>query len=134
MNLNDVIDIVGERTDCPYCGRAVRVDDKGRFRTHAKTAGARNDTCPMAGEHVPITGHSDNDYFARAHLISKLAWRVRDEDPQQVWNYLTVLPAEEVQRLLMLALAAIPVDQTVEDMFAWVCDLPAAREAEAAGQ
>lgn len=134
MNLNEVIDIVGERAQCPYCGRAVRVDDKGKFRSHGMTAGARNNTCMMSGEHVPITGHSDSDYFGRAHLVAGLAWRVRDEDPQQVWNYLTVLPAEEVQRLLILALAAVTVDQTVEDMFAWVCDLPAARAAEAAGQ
>lgn len=134
MSADQVIEIAGERAQCPYCGRNVRVEDKGTFRTHATVAGARNNTCPMAGEHVPISGHTDVDYIARAHLVSKLAWRIKDEDPQRVWNYLTVLPPEELQRMLVLALAAVPVDQTVEDMFAWVCDLPAAREAEAAGQ
>lgn len=134
MSADQVIDIAAERTPCPYCGRNVRVDNNGLIRTHATEAGARNNTCPMAGEHVPITGHSDADYIARAHLVSKLAWRIKDEDPQRVWNYLTVLSSEELQRLLVLALAAVPVDQTVEEMFGWVCDLPAARATEAAGQ
>lgn len=134
MSADQVIDIAAERTPCPYCGRSVRVDDKGKFRPHGMVAGERNNTCTMSGEHVPITGHSDTDYIARAHLVAGLAWRIKDEDPQRVWNYLTVLPPEELQRLLVLALAAVPVDQTVEDMFAWVCDLPAARAAEAAGQ
>ncbi|WP_268950232.1 hypothetical protein [Mycolicibacterium pulveris] len=37
------------------------------------------------------------------------------------------MPANELQRLMMVALAAIPVDRRVEDMFAWVCDLPVAK-------
>ena len=99
MSADQVIEIAAERTQCPYCGRSVRVDNNGLIRTHATEAGARNNTCPMAGEHVPITGHSDVDYIARAHLVSKLAWRIKDEDPQRVWNYLTVLPSEGGERL-----------------------------------
>jgi hypothetical protein len=121
------------RRECPYCGRLVRAS-KGIYVTHSVTPKTWGDTCPMSGEHCPITGHSDVDYVNRAHLVANLAWRIKDEDPADTWRYLTMLPADEVQRLLMLALAAVPVDRSVEDLFEWVCDLPDARAAEAAAQ
>ena len=53
--------------------------------------------------------------------------QVQDSDPQIVWDYLTALPADELQRLLMFALAGVPVDRHIDDIFGWVLELPAAR-------
>jgi hypothetical protein len=85
----------------------------------------------MSKLRIPITGTRDADFEGRAHLVGNLASRVQDEDPHVIWDYLTALPAVELQRLLMVALAAIPVDQTVREMFGWVCELPAAKKAAA---
>ena len=66
-----------------------------------------------------------------AQVIADLANQVQDEDPAIVWEVLTSMPADELQRLLVFALAAIPTDQTVDQMFAWVRQLPVARAHEA---
>jgi 23S rRNA G2445 N2-methylase RlmL len=58
--------------------------------------------------------------------------RAEAQDPRHVWAYLTALPAAEVQRLLVFALAAIPVDRRVEDLFGWVANLPSARAGRSA--
>ena len=60
----------------------------------------------MSGLLVPVTGLGPDDHERRALLITDLAAQVQDEDPYIVWDYLTAVPAAEVQRLLMFALAA----------------------------
>lgn len=122
-----------ERAKCPYCGREVRTDN-GAFVVHSITPKKIGDTCPLAEQPVPVTGVTENDHDKRAHLIAKLAWQLRDEDPWRVRCYLTALPAAEVERLLLFALAAIPVDQTVDEMFGWVNELPDAQAGEAVAQ
>ncbi|BBY78898.1 hypothetical protein MPUL_00560 [Mycolicibacterium pulveris] len=111
---------------CPYCGRMVSTKNN-RFKFHSRRRKAAYDQCPMSFQRVPITGETPTAYVSRAHLVADLAQQVQDEDPAVVWTYLTALPANELQRLMMVALAAIPVDRRVEDMFAWVCDLPVAK-------
>ena len=111
---------------CPRCGRPVRVS-ANRFHEHSVTASAR-ERCRMSGQHTPIRGVSEVDFIARAHVVADFAEQVRDADPTIVWDALTCLPGVEVQRLLMLALAAIQTeDRTVYDLFDWVCDLPVAK-------
>ena len=85
----------------------------------------------MSDRRVPITGTDDQDYLNRANLLAELAGQVQDEDPHATWDYLTTLPAVELQRLLQLALAAIPVDRKPSELFAWVYDLPASQQQEA---
>ena len=120
---------------CPHCARGVKTFG-GRYVQHAITPGkksaAERDSCPLSGQHVAIAGQGANDYIARAHLVADLADQVQDRDPAIVWHYLTSLPAAEVQRLLVLALAAIPVaDRRVEDIWDWVTELPVAKGATA---
>jgi hypothetical protein len=79
--------------------------------------------------HQPITGLSEAAFESRAHLVANLACQLQDEDPAITFEYLTALPADELQRMLMVALAGIPTDQTIRSIFRWVVDLPAAREA-----
>lgn len=118
---------------CPACGRDVRFNS-GRFVVHSVTPGKVGESCQMSRERTPVTGLTERDHERRVDLVTHLAWRLKDEDPQDVWNYLTVLSADEKQRLLMLALAAVPVDRTVDELFEWVFDLPDALAVEAAGQ
>jgi hypothetical protein len=109
---------------CPRCGREVRTDD-GRYVLH--NSGDLGDVCAMSLQHIPIVGESETAYISRAKLVANLAAQVQDADPSVVWDYLTALPGNELQRLTMIALAAMPIDQTLEDMFAWVYELPVAK-------
>lgn len=112
---------------CPRCNRTISTDWYCYAR-HGVTPNS-SDYCPMSGQRLPISGVGDDDYRDRASLLCHLAAQVQDEDPHKVWDYLTVLPAVELQRLLQLALAAIPVDRTITEIFGWVYDLPATKEA-----
>lgn len=114
---------------CPYCDRTVTTDG-GRYTFHTITPGkkAESDRCPLADQHVPVTGSAPADYVSRAYLIADLADQVQDRDLAPVWAYLTCLPADELQRLLMITLAAVPAGhRPVSDVWAWVTELPAAK-------
>jgi hypothetical protein len=113
--------------DCPGCGRRIGVRH-GKFCQHLDP-GSGGEYCRLSGQRVPVTGHSDRDYETRAWTVLDLAQQVADRDPQLVWTYLTATPADELQRLLMIALAAVPVDRPIAEVFRWVYELPAARKA-----
>lgn len=115
------------KVTCPYCGRKLQPHNGGgRYSPHSiEPASAM--TCPMSEQRVAPTGMTPADCEKRARLIAELAAQVQDEDPHLAWIRLTCLPDVELQRLLMFALAAIDLDQTVTDMWGWVCDLPIAR-------
>lgn len=118
-------------TRCPYCGREIRVSGS-RFMLHNVENVPRNGTvCPTSNQRIPITGTSNTDHANRADVLADLACQVQDQDPHIVWQYLTCLPAGELQRLLMFALAALPVDRTLDEMWGWVKDLPISRLKEA---
>lgn len=110
---------------CPQCGRDIGLYC-GRFAGHS-TTGIRNNTCRMSDQYPPTNGTTDDDYEHRAKIIADLAYQIQDCDPGIVWDYLTSISALELQRLLMLSLAAINTDQSVGEMFGWVTQLPAAR-------
>lgn len=109
---------------CPYCNRSVRTSGN-YFMLH--NTGTYEQVCPLSEQRVPITGVDPQAFASRAKLVANLAYQVKDEDPAIVWHYLTSLPGSELQRLAMVALAAVPVDQSVAEMFSWVKDLPAAQ-------
>jgi len=112
---------------CPRCCRTVNTSWH-RYNLHGVTADS--DThCAMSKRRVPITGTTDQDFLNRANMLLELAAEVQDSDPHEAWDYLTTLPANEIQRLLQLALAAIDIDRKPSELFAWVIDLPAAQEA-----
>lgn len=81
----------------------------------------------MTYQRVPDLLLDEQAYETRARIVADLAAQVQDMDPALVWEYLTAMPAVEVQRLLVVALAAVPVDRTLSGMFAWVNDLPDAK-------
>lgn len=118
-------------TRCPYCGRDIRVSG-ARFMLHNVENVARNGTvCPTSNQRIPITGTSNTDHANRADVLADLACQVQDQDPHIVWQYLTCLPAGELQRLLMFSLAALPIDKTLDDMWGWVKELPISKLREA---
>jgi hypothetical protein len=49
-----------------------------------------------------------------------LACRLRDEDPQLVWEALELLDRSDLQELAVTALAALPVDSEISELFGWV--------------
>lgn len=111
---------------CPHCKRVVRTHiDK--YGLHSMTTDGRNDRCPVSGQRTPVTGFTATDYVSRAQLVASLAGQVQDEDPAVVFDYITALPVDELRRMLQIALAAVPVDKSVGEMFGWVCSLPAAK-------
>jgi hypothetical protein len=113
---------------CPACGRTIS-GDRGYYSRHGITPGS-SDLCVMSGRRNPICGNSDDDYRARAALVCDLAEELQDRDPAALWDYLTVMPAAEIQRLLVIALAAVDIEgRTVDDIFGWVTRLPVAQVA-----
>lgn len=55
-----------------------------------------------------------------ADMVLELACRLRDEDPQIIWDTLRNLGRGDLQELAVIALAAIPVDKPKTEVFAWV--------------
>lgn len=110
---------------CPGCGRSISVN-AGRYSRH--NSGEQGDICDFSQMRAPYRAdqQTPTDWVGRAHIVANLAADVQDSDPAVVWQWLTALPADELQRLMMIALAAVPVEQTVAEMFAWVTELPAA--------
>ncbi|OBK22528.1 hypothetical protein [Mycobacterium asiaticum] len=62
-----------------------------------------------------------------ADFALHLATVLRDEDPTVVWGSLCRLDRRQLQELAAVALAAIPVDMTRDELLAWVNQLPAAK-------
>lgn len=110
---------------CPRCDRTVSTDQR-RYTKHSTVRDGDN-TCRMSGQRIPISGFTEGDFEARAYLVADLASQLQDLDPALVWEYLTALPADELQRLMMVALAGIHVEGKIRDIFRWVCDLPTAK-------
>jgi hypothetical protein len=113
-----------DRITCPRCAREVCIKE-GRYAIHSisERTGIR---CRMTGQKIPATGTDPDSFEQRAAIVADLAWQVQDGDPLLAWDYLTTLPAWELQRLMAVALAGIRIDQTVGSIFAWVTALPAA--------
>ena len=109
---------------CPRCDRTISTHGN-RWARHGITAGSDR-YCPMSKQSLIPTGISHRDFERRAAIVTDLACQVRDSDTAIVWEYLTAASAVELQRMMMVALAAIPVDQTLRDTFGWVCELPLA--------
>ena len=110
---------------CPRCDRTISAHC-GRYALHSRPPDGV-DHCPMSKQLIPTTGTQPIDYYRRAMLVTDLAAQIQDSDPGVVWDYLTATPADEVQRLLVIALAAIDVDQPIDRIFEWVYDLPVAK-------
>jgi hypothetical protein len=55
-----------------------------------------------------------------ARSVMDLACRLRDEDPQLVWEALELLDRSDLQELAVTALAALPVDSEISELFGWV--------------
>lgn len=53
-------------------------------------------------------------------LALQLAAVLRDEDPTLVWGSLIRLDRRKLQELTVIALAAIPVDQTRQQLYGWI--------------
>lgn len=49
-----------------------------------------------------------------------VACRIRDEDPQLIYDALARMHKHDLIELAMVALAAMPVDQTKTEIFAWL--------------
>ena len=109
---------------CPRCARTVSTNGN-RWGVHGVTEGS-SDYCMMTKQPVMASGTADHDYERRAAIVTDLACQMRDYDTGIVWHYLTAAPAVELQRMMMVALAAVPTDRTLRDTFGWVCELPVA--------
>lgn len=59
-----------------------------------------------------------------------MACRIRDEDPQIVWDALDQLNRRQLQEFAVILLAGLPIDQTKHQLFGWVYDLTGSTETE----
>jgi len=82
----------------------------------------------LRGEQLPTRGWYQFDTTLRrqsklertADTVLNLACRIRDEDPELVYRALDNLDRENLLEVAMIALAAIPVDVTKDELFGWV--------------
>ena len=123
--------MIYDRTTCPRCQREVSIC-QGKYANHSISPRTR-ELCRLSKMRVPPTGTSPEDYETRAAIVADLAWQVQDGDPLLTWEYLSGMDSTDRQRLMMVALAGIPLDRgKVDDIFAWVYQLPAAQFQEIA--
>lgn len=52
-----------------------------------------------------------------------LSCRLRDENPRITWDALSKLDRQRLQELAVVLLAAVPIDRSITEMFAWVYPL-----------
>jgi hypothetical protein len=111
-------------TTCPHCQRTVSTPH-GHYSRHGLSYDS-DDYCPLSAQPVPVHGDDPQDYRRRAFIITHLAGQIRDLDPIVTAAYLNALSHDEMRRLLTIACAAIPTDQTPTQIWSWVCDLQVA--------
>lgn len=108
--------------ECPECGRVLDTHN-GRYITHSMWA--LGPECPLSRTVVSAAVWAEAPHVARAQTVLHLASLLRDEDPAWVWAHVERTEPAELRRMLMTALAAIPVDQRTRDqLFEWVKELP----------
>lgn len=99
--------MTSERVVCPGCGQTVTVA-YGRYSFHR--AGLSVRPCFMTGMPLPVKGIHEEAMEERARIVACLASQIQEGESAHVWWYLTAVPAQFVQELLQVALAAIPVE------------------------
>jgi hypothetical protein len=85
----------------------------------------------LRGEEVPTRGWYRFDTSQRrqsklertADTVLDLACRIRDEDPEITYRALENLATPDLLEVAMIALAAIPVDATKDELFGWAEEL-----------
>jgi hypothetical protein len=85
----------------------------------------------LRGEAVPTRGWYSFDSSQRrqsklertADTVLNLACRIRDEDPELVYRSLENLDQTNLLEVAMIALAAIPVEATKDELFGWAEEL-----------
>lgn len=85
----------------------------------------------LRGEPLPSRGWYQFDKGTRrqsklertADTVINLACRIRDEDPELVYRSLENLANSDLLEVAMIALAAIPVDATKDELFGWAEEL-----------
>jgi hypothetical protein len=99
----------------------VGMSDRQVLRIRHMQAAAENR--PLLPNPPLITDSRCRELERTAGLVLRLATLLRDEDPVLVNHTLKQLPRTKLEELATVALAAIPLDSTVGELFAWVTDL-----------
>lgn len=108
---------------CPHCGRRCTIRNH-RYSRHHNTHG---DYCLLSELPAPATGTHADDYQHRATIVARLAALLRDQDTNHTLAWLHTQPRHELVRLMVVALAAIPTEKRLTDIYHWIYQLPAAR-------
>lgn len=103
---------------CPRCKRVTALTGRRWVRHTTTPRGFQR--CALSLRPVPFEGTSDAELRGRAFLAGELAAQLRDEDPARLWVYLNAFEPLELRRMLVIALAAIPVDRPVSELYDWV--------------
>lgn len=96
----------------------------------------RNRTLPEPPDNViPLPPRADEitderaaELEVAADIAIDLAMRLQEENPLLTWNALERMDRWQLQELAVLLLATVNLDLPKSELFAWVMDLPAARE------
>lgn len=108
-------------------GRLADWDSAVREADRLTDAGVSDDAVTVLTGVNPLRRwHFDWSRSRQQHLegvatqAMNLAVMMRDEDPQLVWDVLTRLDDHQVRELAAVALAGLPVEGRVSEVFEWV--------------
>lgn len=106
---------------CPVCRRQIDIDDgSATIAQHPDFLGQK---CPMSRQPVPRAVLWELAFERSADTVLRLAAELRD-DSNAVRGELQAAASDQLREWLIIALAAINIDQTVSEILAWVVDLP----------
>ena len=108
-------------------GRLTDWDSAVREADRLRDAGVSDDAVTVLTGVDPLRRWSFDWSRARQQHLEgvatqamNLAVMMRDEDPQLVWDVLTRLDDHQVRELAAVALAGLPVEGRVSEVFEWV--------------
>lgn len=109
---------VPQYVECPDCGRMVTTAPPNRFMRHSTYP--TGPLCSQSGRPVTADAVLATAHHRRAEQVMYWAQILRDEDPRRVWSWIKHADRDELNAMMMTALAALDPDKSLAETFGWV--------------
>jgi hypothetical protein len=105
------------QVECPQCGRVTQTVRRRYARHSTEKLGP---LCDMSGELVSedVIEYSRN--LHRVDVVLHWAQMLREEDPAALHSWIRHTDRAELEKLLCIALAGVPIDKPKSEVFGWV--------------
>lgn len=113
-----ILDLDAQGYDSTYIATSVRMEAKQVRRIIVGDVDTSHKPAPINPRN--LTPDNCRRLERTADIALDLACKIRDEDPQIIWDILESLHRNHLQELAVILLAAIPIHQPKSEVFAWV--------------